>query len=173
MVQQLFNDVEILRQEIKRLRGRLDSISVGNKIVPGSVPGTANVPPAVAGFIIVGNATPAWERQRMLGFSAAHAEITAAGTTIVVTRTIMTLTANADYTLTSAPTIANGADGQLVVLVNADASNIITFQDQGTLASSNLRLAANQIALAPRDSLALLYSTALGDWVQIGFMDVL
>lgn len=68
-------------------------------------------------------------------------------------------------TLTSAPTIADGLSQQYLVLYNIGTQNIV-LQDQGTLASSNLRLVANTRTIAPRQSLALLYSNDIGDWIE-------
>jgi len=74
-------------------------------------------------------------------------------------------TSGGAVTLTSAPTIADGKNGQCVELLNVSANNII-FQDQGTLAGSNLRLSANTITIATRSSLLLRFSSEIGDWVQ-------
>lgn len=62
MVQQLYEELSVLRAEIRRLKGRLDRISIGGVIIPAHVTGTAQVPTAIDGSIIRGNATPAWER---------------------------------------------------------------------------------------------------------------
>ena len=91
----------------------------------------------------------------------------AVGTAIAPTARIHEFTSNGNYTLTVAPTIANGQDGEVVTLVNV-GSNTITIQDQGTLANSNLRLTAATVAIGPRDSVTLYYSGDVGDWVQIG-----
>lgn len=99
--------------------------------------------------------------------------ITAVGNTILANAEIVQLTANGSYTLTSAPTIANGQDGQILTILNVDSADTITLQDQGTLASSNLRLSATTVAIAPRCSLRLMYSSTVGDWVQIGQTTVL
>jgi hypothetical protein len=71
-------------------------------------------------------------------------------------------------TLTSAPTIADGQNGQTIELMNVDSADNIVLQDQGTLANSNLRLQATTITLTPRDSVRLRYSATVGDWVQVG-----
>ena len=81
-------------------------------------------------------------------------------------------TAVGALTLTSAPTIPDGQNGQVIELLNISANNIVV-QDQGTLAGSNLRLSANTITLGTRDSLILRYSSDIGDWVQIGNTNVL
>lgn len=98
----------------------------------------------------------------------ANANITAVTATISHTAAIITLTANASYTLTSAPTITDGVDGEDLLIINVDTADTITIQDQATLASSNLRLSAPTIALGPRDSIRLVYSSTVGDWVQVG-----
>jgi hypothetical protein len=100
-------------------------------------------------------------------------DITATSEVILADASIVLLTADGDYTLASTPTIADGQNGQVLRIINVDSANIITLQDQGTLGSSNLRLAAATVALGPRDSIELTYSSAVGDWVQTGFMDVL
>ena len=56
-----------------------------------------------------------------------------------------------DLTLTSAPTIANGSDGEMVTLINTGTSGVLTIQDQGTLSSSNLRLTTTTLAIGPGD----------------------
>jgi hypothetical protein len=99
--------------------------------------------------------------------------ITAANTALLANASVIQLTANNSYTLTAAPTIADGQDGQILIIVNVDTVDTITLQDQGTLAGSNLRLAANTIPLGPCDSIILLYSATVGDWVQVGQVNVL
>lgn len=101
--------------------------------------------------------------------------ITAAATAITITSaTVMRITSNANYTLSATPTIANGTNGQTITIVNVDTgTDVITLQDQGTLASSNLRLSATTVALGPRDSITLMYSSDVGDWVQISSTNVL
>jgi hypothetical protein len=99
--------------------------------------------------------------------------ITAVSATISANAQVVQLTANGSYTLTSAPTIANGQDGQIVTIINVDSgSDVITIQDQGTLASSNLRLVGTSCALGPRDSIMLMYSSTVGDWVEIARSNV-
>lgn len=105
-------------------------------------------------------------------------QITAVGNTItlpsLVNNCTVRLTADNSYTLTSAPTLANGFfEGQIVRIINEDTVDTITIQDQGTLASSNLRLSANTIALAPRDNITLIWNGTIGDWVQLSTTNVL
>ena len=110
---------------------------------------------------------------RLVGRPDTTQTIIAAATAIGVDKYVQPISSDANYTLTAAPTIANGlADGQLVIIVNV-GSFTITLQDQGTLAGSNLRLSAATVALGPRDSITLLYSSAIGDWLQIAQTNVL
>jgi hypothetical protein len=96
------------------------------------------------------------------------AQTLAAATAILANAEVVQVDATADRTLTATPTIADGTDGQVLTILNVDSTDTITLQDQGTLAGSNLRLTANTIALGPRDSVKLLYSGSIGDWVQVG-----
>ena len=96
-----------------------------------------------------------------------------AATNTIASNGYMRLTANASYTMTSTPTIANGLDGEIVILVNADTVDTITLQDQGTLAGSNLRLGAATRALGPRDSIILIYDAVVGDWVELAYSNVI
>lgn len=90
-----------------------------------------------------------------------------AGTAISVTSEVVQISATGAVTMTAAPTIADGTDGQMLTLLNVGSFNI-TVQDQGTLAGSNLRLTAATVTLAPRQSIKLMYSATVGDWVQVG-----
>lgn len=93
--------------------------------------------------------------------------IAAASGTITADANVVQVSPSSALTLTSTPTISNGRDGQQMVVLNVGTNNL-TLQDQGTLASSNLRLTATTITLAPRQSVTLMYSSTIGDWVQIG-----
>lgn len=59
-LQQLFNEIQNLKAEIRRLRGKIDRVVSGGTVILDT---NANqVPPASQGAMIVGNSTPAWER---------------------------------------------------------------------------------------------------------------
>jgi hypothetical protein len=105
-------------------------------------------------------------------YTPSTAQTLAAGTAILANATVVRINSAGNVTLTSAPTIADGQDGQVVTILNIDTTDTITLQDQGTLANSNLRLSATGIALGPRDSIQLMYSADVGDWVQIGQINV-
>jgi hypothetical protein len=93
--------------------------------------------------------------------------LSAAGNAITATAKVKALTnsTGGSLTLTSAPTIADGQNGQIIELVNVGTQDIV-LQDQGTLPSSNLRLTAASITLTPRDTVRLRYNATVGDWVQ-------
>ena len=100
--------------------------------------------------------------------------ITAVGSTISRNARCVRLdnTSGGALTLTSAPTIADGQDGQLLAVFNGSA-NGVTIQDQGTLAGSNLRLSTATFAIGQRDSILLMYSATVGDWVEIARTNVI
>lgn len=62
MVQQLFGDIEKLKAEIKRLRGLVDSFSIGGRIIPHSVISGVQLPLPIEGAIIFGTGVPDWGR---------------------------------------------------------------------------------------------------------------
>jgi hypothetical protein len=101
-------------------------------------------------------------------FTPSQQAITAVGDTIRIDRTTVRLnnTSGSSKTLTSAPTMADGQSGQIIILTNTSANDIV-LQDQGTLASSNLRLVSTSITLGTRDSVMLRYDSNVGDWIQL------
>jgi len=70
-------------------------------------------------------------------------------------------------TSTTTPILPDGLDGQRLTLLNVGAQTI-TISDQGTMAASNLRLTAATVAIAARQSVNLMFSATIGDWVQTG-----
>ena len=94
--------------------------------------------------------------------------ITAVGNTILSTTRSMLLDPNGNYTMTSAPTIANGTAGQELCLTAGNAeANTVTVQDQGTLASSNLQLGATSRVIGAMDMLCLEFDGT--DWVEVSY----
>ena len=70
-------------------------------------------------------------------------------------------------TLTSTPTIADGAEGDFVIVRGTNSTNTLTIQDQGTLPSSNLELGSTTRQLGNGDSIGLLFD---GDvWTEMWF----
>lgn len=94
--------------------------------------------------------------------------ITAVGNAILANAAMVVLDPNADLTLTSAATIADGATGQILYITAGNSeANTVTLQDQDTLASSNLQLGAATRAIAGRDVLVLMFDGT--DWIEISF----
>jgi hypothetical protein len=104
----------------------------------------------------------------------ANQVITLVTNTILANATFVDIsnTTGGSITLTSTPTIAAGEDGMWLCILNVGTQNVVV-QDQGTLPLSNLRLAAATRTIGPRDSLILRYSADIGDWVEIGFNNVI
>lgn len=97
--------------------------------------------------------------------------ITGVGVAVTPYSSVHLFTSDGNYTLTVTPTIADGFNDEEVLLINVGA-NTVTLQDQGSLASSNLRLTGASRALGPRDSIRLIYNSTVGDWIEIGFTNV-
>ena len=94
--------------------------------------------------------------------------ITGVSSTILANAGMIVLDPDGDYTLTSAPTIANGASGQIVYITAGNAeANIVTVQDQDTLASSNLQLGATSRAISGKDVLTLIFDGT--DWIEVSY----
>lgn len=87
--------------------------------------------------------------------------------TITCNRRTVAISAATALTLTSAPAIADGADGQVCVIVNTGTNNLI-LQDQDALPSSNLQLVANRVTLPPKAQITLQFHASVGEWIQEG-----
>lgn len=104
----IWRNIKRIEDELRKLRGRLDVISVGGQIIP-ITPGTANVPEPVENAVIVGNSTPAWERS---------VPTPTTGQTLVLTST----------DVTPKPHWAEGGGGgQYLQFVYDDTTNPFTF----------------------------------------------
>lgn len=106
-------------------------------------------------------------------FTPSTAQVLAAATALLANASVVRITCSGAVTSTAAPFIADGVDGQMLTIVNVDTADAFTISDQGTLAGSNLRLSAATIVLGPRDSITLMYSSDIGDWIQIGQTNVI
>ena len=94
--------------------------------------------------------------------------ITAATDTILANSAVIVLNPDADYTMTSAPTIANGSTGQILYIICANGeANTVTVQDQDTLANSNLHLGAATRAISGKDVLTLLFDGTT--WIEVSY----
>lgn len=92
-----------------------------------------------------------------------------AGTTVDATQSAtIPLSAAAAVVLSATPTLTQGADGQVSVLVNM-GQHPITLQDQTALPGSGLCLAGQQgLQLGPRMAATLLYSQTANCWMEVG-----
>lgn len=137
----------------------------------GTGPPGAKLVSGLAGVIQVPGSTK-FQVVGALAYLPTPLNIVAANTQIPP-NSLVELTANASYTLTSTPTLQTGDNGQQCLIRCVDTVDVITLQDQGTLAGSNLRLGAATRALGPRDSILLVYSDAVGDWTEIVYNTVI
>lgn len=142
------------------------NINSGNFIVLGASGNTT-----VAGTLDVTGVTTL--TGALVGVPVANS-ITVVGSTIGITGIVQNVNNSTagPLTLTSAPTIANGVSGQVLILIGTGTQNVLV-QDQGTLANSNLRLGATSRTIGPRDMLMLMFSTSTNDWHEIAFSNVL
>lgn len=93
--------------------------------------------------------------------------ITAASDTITADKTHHELSSDADYVMTSTPSIAAGLDGQFIIFHNT-GNFTITLQDEGDLVSSGIILGGSSGLFAPLELVTLIYNTsagAAGAWV--------
>jgi hypothetical protein len=125
--------------------------------------------PAVSGnsgsILAATSSAAAWTRQ--LTFTPASAlVITSASSSISPARFFVQVSPTSNLTLTSAPTIPDGEDGQFLVITNVNAANSLVLQDEAVLAGSNLRFNGSNVTLAPRQSLYLVFSNTLSSWVR-------
>lgn len=86
--------------------------------------------------------------------------------TLLSSAEFVQLTSPEVTTVNSTPTVADGANGQLLNFVNIGDFNITLQSETATLAS-NLYLSAATVTLAPRASIRLIYLNSEGGWVQI------
>lgn len=93
--------------------------------------------------------------------------ITAAGDAILANAETVMLNPDADYTLTSTPTIADGTPGQRVVITAPNSeTNTVTLQDQDLLAGTNLQLLTTTRDISGKKMLLLQFDGS--DWVEMG-----
>jgi hypothetical protein len=99
--------------------------------------------------------------------ASATQNLVAATDTITCNRRTVAISSTSALTLTSAPTIPDGADGQVCVIVNVGTFPI-TMQRQDCLPSSNLQLLSTQVLIPAKSQLRLQFNAAVGDWIQEG-----
>jgi hypothetical protein len=93
--------------------------------------------------------------------------VTAVTDTITCSATYQTITLpSGSMSLTSNPSIADGATGQICIIQNVGA-NILTLTD----ATKGMNLGAATRALSSDDTLTLIYGGAAGDWIEMDWSD--
>lgn len=98
--------------------------------------------------------------------------IDSVGETVSSAKDVVLLTADANYTLTATPTISAGLNNQVVVFLNTDTTETLTFQDESNLAGSTLQLSGGvDFTLGPGDTLTMVFSSTTGDWHEISRSD--
>ncbi len=119
-----------------------------------------------SGSILAATSSAAvWTRQ--LTFApASPAAITSASNSISPSRFFVQVSPASNLTLTSAPSIPDGEDGQFLVITNVNTSNSLVLQDEAVFPGSNLRLGGSNVTLAPHQSLYLVFSNTLSAWVR-------
>jgi len=101
-----------------------------------------------------------------VGTPSATQVIDAVGDAILANATTIVLNPDADYVLTSTPTIADGTTGQVLYITCANnEAHTVTIQDQDTLASSHLQLLASTQVVTGKKVLLLQFDGT--DWVQL------
>ncbi|MDP2629803.1 MAG: hypothetical protein Q8P56_00135 [Candidatus Uhrbacteria bacterium] len=96
--------------------------------------------------------------------------ITGVGNTIVADAALVVIDPDGNYTLTSTPSIANGATGQILTITSDPAeTNAVIIQDQSASATlTNVELAgdANR-TIGANDVLVLIFNGT--DWVEVSY----
>lgn len=119
---------------------------------------TTDASPTFAGVTLTGNTI----------FTPSSAQvINAAGDAILANAIILVVNPDADYTLTSTPTIADGGLGQVIYITAANAEGFtVTLQDQDTLAGTNLQLLSSARTVTGKTTISLFFDGT--DWIEFG-----
>ena len=92
--------------------------------------------------------------------------IDAVGDVILANATSVELNPDADYTMTSTPTMADGTEGQIVYISAANGEgNTVTIQDEDTLAGSNFQLAGDDVEVTGQKVLGFRFDGT--DWIEL------
>lgn len=99
------------------------------------------------------------------GGAPATQSITAITDTInAETATHYSISSDADYVMTSTPTIPDGVDGQILLLHNSGAFTV-DLQDEGTLGGSNILLDGAESTVKIDSVMSLMFSSNEGAWI--------
>jgi hypothetical protein len=103
-------------------------------------------------------------------YTSASIQTLAAGSPVVASATkVIVAGSGGPITTTAAPSIADGADGQMLYVVGTNDTNTLELQDEGTLASSNLALGSTSRVLGLGDVLVLMYDNTAASWIEVSF----
>ena len=105
-------------------------------------------------------------------FPSSSPQTLAAATQVNPNATVVQViqTSGANITLTHAPTIAAGTDGQLLIIINVGtvSGSGFIFQSADTLASSGLSLNGTTSTVGIKGAIVLVYNSTISRWVQTG-----
>lgn len=90
--------------------------------------------------------------------------ITAASDTISISGSYIALTPDADYIMTSTPTITNPTKAQVLILHNESSTFGLTLQDNSILAGSDVDIAGANPFLGPDEVMILYFDATDGIW---------
>lgn len=107
-----------------------------------------------------------------VSYTPAGVSVTAGGG-ITVTKGVMRVSGSGGaVTITATPNIADGSDGQIVVIQGDDDTNTVTLQDESNLANSGLALSGGvDFTLGKGDTIQLTYDTGDDKWYEISRSD--
>ena len=104
---------------------------------------------------------------------SAVTQITVPDTTLTITKGIQQYEGIGGITLTSTPTIAVGADGQLVRIRCVSDTNVLTLQSESNFPGSSLILSNGlDFNCGKGDSILLAYSNLTTRWEEMGRIDI-
>lgn len=92
--------------------------------------------------------------------------ITSPANTFIITRAHNEINPDADYVMTSTPTIPDGEDGQILILNNI-SNFTIDIQDESVLTGSNVQLGGSESAIRPKGAMTLFFSGDTGFWIVL------
>lgn len=109
----------------------------------------------------------------VLWIASSTQSITGVSSILTPNAAVITFDTDGDYTLTSAPTIVAGVNGQALYVINVDATQTVTLKDKDFEENTGLKLGANTRALGPNgDSINFIYSSDLSAWVEQDFTNL-
>lgn len=138
------------------------------RILGSGIVGIGTAAPAANAFLEIGaSATSSFRNRTRTVFTPTTAQaITAASSTILANATFVMISnsTGAGITITANPTIVDGEDGQILIILQTGANNVIVQN------GNNLDLGAASRTMTQNDILMLIFSATTGDWMEMGFV---